>query len=282
MAFAISASGTRTSSTVTVPITYALGDLPTVGNDSTDSFFLPVTFSEYAATPFTLTGQTLVSGGAVFTPSALDVVRLRVGDIISSLTAGTVTIPVPATFTRPSHVYHGQNFIVLTGSTVLPRDGDAVSGTGIGAAAVVTRVETATRTVYLSVVSTESSLLASPVTVTFTPAVRIISIDAVTRVVTLNGNFAGTGTSVSGSVVFTPAAFEAVAYYLQCTHVGSTVDRLNVSISAFLQTGALAFDATGTGTDQTTIATVSPSPIGAFFLDLDAYFTAGRKPKTNV
>lgn len=281
MTVSISTTGTRTSATVVVPVTIPIGDLPTVSNDTTDSFYLPVTYRNFAPTPFTLTGQTVVSGTATFTPSAQDFAQLRVGDIISAVSAGTVNIPSPSTFTRTAHVYHSLDFIVLTGSSALPKDGDAISGTGIGAGAVVTRVDTATRTVYLSVANTESSVLATPVTITVTPAVRVTALNTTTREVTLNANFAGTGTDVSGSITFTPSSFSAVLYYLEAVHTATTVDRLNVAVRAYPQTGALAFDAAGTGTDGTTITSVNPTPIGSFFINTDNYLTNARKPRTN-
>lgn len=281
MTVSISTTGSRTSATLSVPVTLTIGDLPTVGNDTTDSFYLPVTYRDFAPTPFVLTGQTVVSGAATFTPSVDDFAKLRVGDIVSAVSAGTVNIPAPATYTRTARVYNNLDFIVLTGSNSLPQDGDVVSGTGIAVGAVVTRVDTATRTVYLSLVSTESSLQASNVTITVTPAVRITSLNTGNRLVTLNGNFAGTGTDVAGSLTFTPSPFNPVLYYLEAVHTASTVDRLNVSVRAYLQTGALAYDVNGTAYDASTITSTSAQPVGNFFINTDAYLTAARKPRIN-
>ena len=281
MAVSISTTGSRTSATLSVPVTLTIGDLPTVGNDTTDSFYIPVVYKDFAPTPFALTGQTVVSGAATFTPSAEDFAKLRVGDIVSAVSAGTVTIPSPATYTRTAKVYNALDFIVLTGSNSLPQDGDAISGTGIASGAVVTRIDTATRTVYLSAVNTESSLAASNVTITVTPTVRITALNTTTRLVTLNANFAGTGTSVSGSLTFTPSAFNPVLYYLEAVHSAATVDRLNVSVRTYLQTGALAYDVNGTAYDASTISSVSASPVGTFFINTDSYLTAARKPRVN-
>lgn len=281
MSVSISTTGSRTSATLAVPVTLTIGDLPTVGNDTTDSFYLPVTYRDFSPTAFTLTGQTVVSGAATFTPVALDFAKLRVGDIVSAVSAGTVTIPAPATYTRPAKVYNALDFIVLTGVQSLPQDGDAISGTGIAGGAVVTRVDTATRTVYLSAVNTESSLAASNVTITVTPVVRIASLNTTTRLVTLNGNFAGTGTDVAGSLTFTPSPFNPVLYYLEAIHTATTVDRLNVTVRAYLQTGALAYDVNGTAYDASTIASTTAQPVGNFFINTDAYLTAARKPRIN-
>ena len=281
MTVSISTTGSRTSATLSVPVTIDIGVLPAVGNDTTDSLYLPVVYREFQTTAFTLTGQTVVSGTATFTPSAEDFAKLRVGDIVSAVSAGTVTIPSPSTFTRTAKVYEGLDFIVLTGSSSLPKDGDAISGTGIGSGAVVKRVDTATRTVYLSVVNTESSVVASPVTITVTPVVRIASLNTTTRLVTLNANFTGTGTDVSGSLTFTPSPFAAVLYYLEAVHTATTTDRLNIAVRAYLQTGALAYDLNGTGTDATSISTVTPQPVGTFFINTDTYLTNARKPRVD-
>lgn len=281
MTVSISTTGSRTSATLSVPVTIDIGVLPAVGNDTTDSLYLPVTYRNFAPTSFTVTGQTVVSGTATFTPSVEDFARLRVGDIVSAVSAGTVNIPSPSTFTRTAKVYEGLDFIVLTGVSALPKDGDAISGSGIGVGAIVRRVDTATRTVYLTVANTESSLAASPVTITVTPAVRIVSLNTSTRLVTLNGNFTGTGTDVSGSLTFTASSFDAVLYYLECVHTASTVDRLNIAVRAYLQTGSLAYDVNGTGTDASTISTVAPQPVGTFFINTDTYLTNARKPRVN-
>ncbi len=281
MSVSISTTGSRTSATLSVPVTIDIGDLPTVGNDTTDSLYLPVVYRNFTATPFVLTGQTVVSGAATFTPSVEDFAKLRVGDVVSAVSAGTVTIPSPSTYTRTAHVYHGLDFIVLTGSSTLPKDGDGISGTGIGSGAVVNRVDTATRTVYLSVASTESSLVGSPITITITPLVRISALNTTTRQVTLSANFAGTGTDVSGSLTFTPQAIHSVLYYLEAVHSATTVDRLNIAIRAYIQTGALAYDATGTGTDSTTISSVTAVPVGTFFINTDSYLSNARKPRVD-
>lgn len=281
MTVSISTTGSRTSATLSVPVTIDIGVLPAVGNDTTDSLYLPVVYREFTTTPFTITGQTVVSGAATFTPSAEDFARLRVGDIVSGVSAGNVLIPSPATYTRTARVYNNLNFIVLTGTNSLPKDGDAISGTGIGVGAVVTRVETDTRTVYLSVVNTESSLAASNVTITVTPVVRVASLNSTTRLVTLNANFAGTGTDVSGSITFTPSPFAAVLYYLEAVHTATTVDRLNVAIRTYPQTGSLAYDVNGTGTDASLITSVSAQPVGNFFLNTDTYLTNARKPRVD-
>jgi hypothetical protein len=281
MAVSISTTGTRTSATLSVPVTLTIGDLPTVGNDTTDSFYLPVIYKDFAPTPFVLTGQTVVSGAATFTPSAEDFARLRVGDVMSAVSAGTVSIPSPSTFTRTAKVYNGLDFIILTGSNSLPQDGDAISGTGIAGGATVVRVDTATRTVYLSAVNTESSLAASNVTITVTPVARIASLNTTTRLVTLNGNFAGTGTDVSGSLTFTPSGFNPVLYYLEAVHTATTVDRLSVALKVYPQTGALAYDANGTAYDVSTISSVGATPVGNFFINTDTYLTNARKPRVD-
>lgn len=281
MTVSISTTGTRTSATLSVPLTINIGVLPAVGNDTTDSLYLPVVYRDFTPTSFVLTGQTVVSGAATFTPSTIDFANLRVGDIVSAVSAGTVTIPSPATFTRTAKVYEGLDFIVLTGTSALPKDGDAISGTGIGSGAIVKRVDTASRTVYLTVVNTESSVVASPVTITVTPAVRITALNTTTRLVTLNANFAGTGTDVAGSLTFTPSPFDAVLYYLECVHTATTVDRLNIAVRTYSQTGTLAFDADGTGTDDTTLASVGQQPVGNFFINTDTFLTNARKPRVN-
>lgn len=281
MPVSISTVGSRTSATLSVPVTLTIGDLPTIGNDTTDSFFLPVTYRDFSPTLFVLTGQTVVSGAATFTPSVLDFPKLRIGDIVSVVSAGTVNIPVAATYTRTTKVYNGLDFIVLTGSNSLPQDGDTISGTGIPASTTVVRVDTATRTIYLSASSTESSLAASPVTITVAPVVRITALNTGNRLVTLNANFAGTGTSVAGSLTITPSAFNPVLYYLEAVHIASTVDRLSVAVRAYIQDGSLAYDVNGTAYDASTIASVGTTSVGNFFINTDAYLTNARKPRVN-
>lgn len=275
MAFTNAITGTRTSSIQTVPFEFTLSDLPTVGNDSTDSFYLPVVAKNTTATAFTLTGQTLVSGGAVFTPNAEDFAKIRVGDVVSAVSAGTVNIPSPSTYTRTAHIYHSLNFIVLTGTSSLPKDGDGISGTGIASGAKVTRVDTATRTVYLDLANTESSVLASPVTITITPLVRVTGLNTTTRVVTLSANFAGTGTDVAGSITFTPNPFDPVIYFIEGRHTRSG-NILTGNYNVYRQTGLAAFDALGTGTDATDLSTVTATTLGSFTIDTDSYFLNAR------
>ena len=280
MAFTNAITGTRTSSVQNVPFDFTLSDLPTVGNDTTDSFYLPVVAKNTTPTPFTITGQTLVSAGAVFTPNAGDFAKIRVGDIVSAVSAGTVTIPSPSTYTRTAHVYHTLNFIVLTGSSTLPKDGDGISGTGIASGAVVTRVDVATRTVYLDLANTESSVLASPVTITVTPLVRVTALNTTTRQVTLSANFAGTGTDVAGSVTFTPSPFDPVLYFIEGRHTRSG-NTLTGNYNVYRQTGLLAFDALGTGTDATDLTSVTATALGSFTIDTDAYFLNARVARTD-
>ena len=275
MAFTNAITGIRTSSVENVPFNFTLSDLPTVGNDTTDSFYIPVVVKNLIPTPFTFVGQTFVSGGAIFTPSVIGFAKLRVGDVLSSITAGTVSIPVGTTYTRPSHVYHSQSFIVMTGSTTLPKDGDSVSGTGIAASAKVVGIDVASRTVYLDLPNTESSVLASPVTVTVTPLVRVTVLNATTRQVTLSHNFAGTGTDVSGTGVFTPNPFDAVAYHVEGTHTRAG-NILTVDYKVYRQTGSLAFDSLGTGTDTSLPSSVSSLQLGSFVLNTDDYFLNAR------
>ena len=281
MAFTNAITGIRTSSVENVAFNFTLSDLPTVGNDTTDSFYIPVVVKNITPTPFTLTGQTFVSGGATFTPSVIDFARLRVGDIVSAVTAGTVNIPVGTTFTRPSHVYHSQNFIVMTGATVLPKDGDAVSGTGIAASAKVVGVDAVTRTVYLDLPNTESSVLATPVTVTVTPLIRVITLNPTTRLTTLSHNFAGTGTDVSGSATITPNPFDPVIYNIEGVHTRAN-NTLTATYRVFRQTGLLAFDALGTGTDTTTLDPLLATSLGSFTVNTDDYFSNARVNRTAV
>ena len=281
MAFTNAITGFRTSSVENVAFNFTLSDLPTVGNDTTDSFYIPVVVKNITPSPFTLTAQTFVSGSATFTPLAIDFARLRVGDVVSAVTAGTVNIPVGTTFTRTAHVYHSQSFIVLTGVTALPKDGDAISGTGIAASAKVVGIDTATRTVYLDLPNTESSVLATPVTVTVTPLVRIITLNPTTRLVTLSHNFAGTGTDVSGSATITPNPFDPAIYHIEGAHTrnGNT---LTATYRVFRQTGLLAFDSLGTGTDTSTLDPVLATSLGSFTVNTDDYFSNARVARTSV
>lgn len=279
MAFTNAITGVRTSSVQTVPFNFTMSDLPTVGNTSDESFYLPITAKDTVATPFTLLGQTVVSSTATFTPSITDFAKLRIGDVVSAVTGGTVTIPVSSTLSRTAHVYHSQNFVVFTGSNSLPKRGDSISGVGISASAVVTRVDITTRIVYLSLPNTESSLFASPISVTVTPLVRILTLNSTTGVVTLSSNFAGTGTDVATSVAFTPGLFDAIVYDIQGTHTrdGNT---LTASFKVYKQTGLLAYDALGTGSDATNVASVTSVQLGSFTLNTDDYFANARVART--
>jgi len=279
MAFTNEITGVRTSSVQTVPFNFTMADLPTVGNISNESFYLPITAKDTLATPFTLVGLTVVSNTATFTPSIIDFAKLRVGDVISAVTGGTVTIPISSTLSRTAHVYHSQNFVLFTGSNSLPKRGDSISGTGIAISATVVRVDITTRIVYLSLPNTESSLFASPVSVTVTPLVRILSLVSATGIVTLSSNFAGTGTDVATSIAFTPGLFDAIMYDIEGTHTrdGNT---MTASFKIYKQTGLLAYDGLGTGSDATTIASVSSVQLGSFTLNTDDYFVNARVART--
>lgn len=281
MTVSISTTGSRTSSTLDVPITLPIGANDPIADDMAKTLYVPIVLSGFQATPFSLTGQTIIAGQTTFTLLAADFAKLRVGDVLTGITGTTVTIPSPSTYTRTANTFAGLNFIVITGSSSLPLVGDTVTGSTIDGTYTVTSVDPNTRRVYLSDLPVESTLAASPITVTFTPPVRIVSLNATTLQVTLNSTFTGTGTDTNSTLAFTPLAFSPVLYYLEAVHTATTPDRLNITVKAYSQDGTQAFDATGIGTDGTSRSTVRPSIVGSLFINTDSYLTNARKPRTN-
>ena len=275
MSFDVSTTGTRPSITERVSFAFSLVDLPTVGNDTTDSFYIPVCFKDLAGSQFAVTPVNINSATATFTPSAGDFAKIRVGDKVASLaSAGTVLVPAPGTYTRPCDTFVGLNFIHVTGASSLPKTGEGVSGAGIPASTTVTRVDTVNRYVYVNNASTESTVAASPATITFQPVARVITKNTSTGVVTLSHNFAGTSSAVGATINLLPATFQGTAYLLEVIHTRNA-DVLTAQIKAYPQNGLLAYD-NGNGVDGVDTTSVTPQVVGGTFLNTDTYFTNAR------
>lgn len=279
MPFDLSTSGTRPSITERVSFPFSLTDLPTVGDDTLDSFYIPVCFKNSAGSAFAVTTVNFSSGSATFTPSAGDLAKLRVGDRVASLaSSGTVLVPAPSTYTRPCDTFVGLNFIRVTGVSSLPKTGEVVTGAGIPASTSVTRVDVANRIAFLNNNTTEGTVAASPATITFQPIARVLTINTSTGLVTLSHNFAGSSSAVGATINFQPATFQGTAYLLEVIHTRAN-DVLTAQVKAYPQTGLLAFD-NGNGADAVILASVSPQVVGGTFINTDTYFTNARVVRT--
>lgn len=278
----ISTSGTRTSSVQRVPFTILFDAGKTSINDTEDTISLDVLVQVDVPAFTTGTVCSLAASSPNISGTTDTFKDVRVGDKVTAIgSSGSVTLPTPATFTIALATFNGLDFLVYTGTPTLPKAGDSISGTGIGASAKVVKVDTVTKRIYVDVVSTESTLDGAPITATVSPLLRVITKTS-NQAIVLNANFTGTGSAASASVTFNPEPFYASLYTIELDHIrNSSNDSINVQAKAYVQSGLLAYDASGIGGDGLAYTSGVASNMGSVSFNSDTFFTNARVARSN-
>ena len=120
-----------------------------------NKFYIPFTFDNFTAPNMEVTVNAVAGATKLVatTPGALD--NIRVGDIVNSLSSGTVT--AKATFTRSCYCPRGQSYVIyphtFTSSTLNVQAGDVVTSATanvVPSSTVVDKIDYSTRRIFLS------------------------------------------------------------------------------------------------------------------------------------
>ena len=248
-------------------------------------FHIPLTFDGFssAVTPRTVTATTVAtaangSGVTTITGTAGKFDQVRVGDIIDSLTTGTLA--ARAAVTVACATFQGLSYIVyphtLDSTTLNVRAGDTVAGTGIGASAVVDRIEYATRRIFVTVASTATG---GAITITFQSPARVTAVRTSTAVANPNQIDLDTTAATNGvasTLVILNGAREAVFAVLAITPVGdSTAGRVSINLGVSLLPGSNVVGSAD-GLNPITHSTLAFTGAGSFNLSGDTFLTDAR------
>jgi hypothetical protein len=252
--------------------------------DSTNEY-LPITITQFSIPTFTIPNVPLVLSATTLTGVSGAFDNVRVGDIIQSVSTGAITaksLVARTGFFLPS----GSKFVVYpesyNSSTLGVKAGDAVtvtaSGTGIPVNSVVTRIDHASRTIYINNAITGASKIAD---LDFTPPTRVTAVR--TSTATLNPNQidfdSAVGTAnASSTLTILPGAREAVFAALRLTPVSnSSAGQLNVNVAfATLPGSGVVGSANGLNNIDPTV--LSYSTVGTIPVQLSKFLLDARVP----
>lgn len=254
---------TRLQDTTTISIDLTLA--PEVYIDgTTDEIIVPVCIKDYTVAPFTVTGTATASSATITgLTGAFD--NVRVGDKVAFVTGGTFTA-ISGTAISVIAV-SGETTLHYTGA-LAPSIGSIVTGTPIAANSKVIRLDTGRKLIYLNNAVTAD--IATSDTITFTPAVKVLSKTATTLV--LNTTVATVGT---GGLTITPIPYDATYYLLRLAHSSTTKNQLRVAGYIHPADGTLSY-ASSNGYDTVDKVNTTGLSFGAINIDFNKFLETAR------
>jgi hypothetical protein len=264
----------------TLTSTYTASVITGIITETAGKFYLPISLDSFDAPDISIDGCTLTSTQTKIsgTTGAFD--NVRVGDVVTSTSTGTLTAKSTVTI-NACYVVKLLSYIIYPDTADISgiKAGDAVTGTGIGADCLVDKIDTVNRIIYLTVANTA----AGANNITFTPPVRVTAVRKSTA--TANANQIDIDTTVAttgaaSTVVITPGAGEAVIAVLKIEPLSNTTGgKLNINIAVSYGDGADVKGST-TGYSDLTFSTLSYSSLSTFGIDADTFLVDARLPRS--
>jgi hypothetical protein len=256
-----------------------------ITEDNADKFYLPIMYDNFTIPNLTPVVNTTTGQARLNAVTAGDFDNVRVGDIVSSLSAGALT--AKATIDRSCYAVKGQFYVVypvtFTSSTLGVKVGDAVTGATanvIPANTVVDKIDYATRRIFLSnAVGTAGDIID---VLTFTPPVRVTAVRPSTA--TTNANQIDIDSTIAtgangATATIKGGAREAISHVLRIEPVDTTVGSrvaYQISVSILAGTAVVGSASGNSDIDFTTLAYVT---VGTYNFDADVFLLAARLPR---
>jgi hypothetical protein len=263
----------------TLTSTYTASVIAGIISETAGKIYLPLSFDSFDAPDISIDGCTLTSTQTKISGAAGAFDNVRVGDIVTSTSTGTLTAKSAVTI-NTCYVAKLLPYIIYPDTADISgiKAGDAVTGTGIGADCLVDKIDTVSRIIYLTVANTA----AGANNITFTPPVRVTAVRPSTALSNANQIDIDTTIATSGAastIVITPGAGEAIFAVLRVEPLSnSTGGRLNVALSVYYGDGADVKGST-TGYSELTFSTLSYSSLSTFGIDADTFLVDARLPR---
>lgn len=269
----------------TIIATYNADFDPGLLTESAGKVYLPMVFNDFDAPDITVTGCTLTSGATkiVGTAGAFD--EVRVGDIITTTSTGSLTSITDVTVDNCVTI-KDQNYVIypdtLTSTTLDVRAGEYVTGGGIDTTAIVDRINYETRQIFLDELCTATGIQTSTDILTFEKAVVVTAVrksDATANANEIDINTTVATTGSNSTVTIVPGAREAVAAVIRLNPISNTTgSRLNVEV------GVSYLDGTGvkgskSGFNDIDVTALNYISLGTFGFDADTFLYNARIPK---
>jgi len=265
---------------------YTMSMYPTGVQDISNVYYLPFFLSGIAAPTFTIANVNGVASTSTITALAPSVGTagvfdsgIYVGDIITSVTTGSLTSP--STSTISCYTSSGLNYIVYphtyTSSNLPMQSGDAISGTGIPSSTQVNTIDYTNRRIYLTNACTADGIA----TLTITPAIRVIAVRPSTA--TSNPNQIDISTTIATTITFAtltvlPGALDGMFGCLSLVPIGSsTSGKATFSVSAATLDGTKALGSIS-GFNGVDVTALSYGVLGTFSVNIDSFLLNARVP----
>lgn len=249
------------------------------------SFYIPFSIDSFAAPAITITGCTLTSTQTRINGTAGAFDNVRVGDIVTSTSTGSLTAKTAITVDN-CYTAQGLPFVTYPHTVDLVavgvKAGDAVAGGGIPANTRVDKIDYDNRRIFLTNNCSASGIQTSGNILTFTPPIRVTAVRPSTA--TTNANQIDIDTSVAtngaaSSVVITPGAGEAVAFVLKVTPVANTTGSQFSNTVEYALVPGSSVVGSASGFNNLTYNTLTYLSLPAIRFDLDSYLTDARLPR---
>lgn len=259
------------------------GDM-TVGSvvESSNKFYLPLALDNFNPPDLTITAINGTSAATKLTGASGKFDNVRVGDVISATSVGTFTALTDVTITD-AYLPNGKKYIVYPASASFTNvmAGDAITGTSVGVGAVIDRVDTANRIIYVTVANTAESLE----DVTIERQVRVTAVR--TSTATANANEIDINTSVATTITNSTLTIEqgakeaifAVARLEPITNTTGT--KFTVAVSVAYLDGLLVKGSLD-GLSGLTLASLNYLGLGSIQVDGDAFLLNARYPRPDA
>lgn len=251
------------------------------------TFHIPLTFDNFsdAVPDLSITGIALTTssngaGSNTISGTAGKFNNVRVGDILSDVSTGTLT--PKDTVARTVHSFEGLDYVVysnsFTSSTLGVQAGDSVSGIGIPTNTVVDRIEYSTRRLFLSNEATATG----ETELTITPAVRVTAVRTSTAPSNPNQIEIDTTVATNGTnstLTVKNGAREAVFGVLRLAPVNdSNGSRASFNIG-FSSIPGSSVRGSANGLNPINHSALTFSGAGSFSFNGDAFLTEARVPR---
>ena len=248
-----------------------------------DAYYLPLTVDNVTVPDIVVADVSGANGATILTTTTVGGFdTVRVGDEIKSF-AGSATfvaatpITLADTYTVEGLKELKYDFAYESGTGV--KAGDVVTGTGIGAGAIVDKIDPASRTIYLTVANTASAV----VSVTFTPPVRVTAVRRSTEATNPNQitvDRAVDVAAVDDTVTIASGVREAVYAVLKLNPKDNTTgSTLNLDLGVNYP-NASQIAATANGLGVSAVETLGYTGLQGIGFNVDTFLTNLRVPRT--
>lgn len=246
--------------------------------------YIPVTIDNFGIPDKVIPTVALAASATKLTTTVSGAFNsLKVGDMVTTLSAGALTAIATGTITNLVTVAGSKIAIypsTLTSMTLPAKAGDAISGTNIASDTKIDKIDYSRKIIYLTANATTTGV--ADATVTYTP--RITAVRGSTWPVVLERNEVDIDTSVStasasATVTFKSGVREALLGAIQISPIGSTVSgTISLQVNAYKNSGTLVTPSND-GTGANNYATYNYSNLGNITLNADEFLVDAGVPR---